>query len=86
MARINLGVDQKVHSKTKDFCKWVKGRMAEMDESMSLLASYIGITKQCLSYHLKNSVPFDQEQMIKIFRYLQASDEDILKWMRLERE
>ena len=63
------------------FAKWLRGRLAEEEIRQVDLAEKLGIKQQSLSTKLKNG-RFTLLEVITIFKFFNASDQEILKVMR----
>ena len=63
------------------FAKWLRGKLAEEEIRQVDLAEKLGIKQQSLSTKLKNG-RFTLLEVITIFKFFNASDQEILKVMR----
>lgn len=66
-----------------DLPGWIAGRMYKKKIKQSELAKEIGITQQAFSARLKNNDSFSYGDLLTLFKELDATDEEILKLMRL---
>ena len=83
MPAVALCDEQRRTNKARAFIRWVKSQIAETDTSQSELADVLGITQQALSHRLRNYIPFNHEHMIAIFQFFHATDDVILRYLRL---
>lgn len=75
-------------NKVKDLPKFIVSKLYENDMTRQDYAESIGITKQSLSYRLKQekekgSDLFTYGDLLTLFRETNATDEEILKVMKL---
>lgn len=66
----------------QDFREWVVGRMHTLKKSQSDMGKLLGISQPAFSNRLENS-KFDYSQILEILKILEATDEEILRFMRL---
>lgn len=67
-----------------DFRVWVIGKMNVLGKSQADMGNLLGISQPAFGKRLKES-NFDYSQIITIFKELQATDEDIVKFMKLQK-
>ena len=79
MPRVHL---KKKDYKVNDFCKWLKGKLASEGISQTELAEVINLTQPTISYKIKTG-QFDLKEIITIFDFLKATDEEIIKAVKL---
>lgn len=77
----------KVHINKKkymisDFRVWVIGKMNVLGKSQADMGNLLGISQPAFGKRLRTS-NFDYSQIITIFKELQATDEEIVKFMKL---
>lgn len=65
-----------------DLVKWINRRRADLNLRQNDLAKLLGISQPALSNRLEKGL-FDYTDMIKIFKVLNATDEEILKLMKM---
>lgn len=65
-----------------DLVKWINHRRADLNLRQNDLAKLLGISQPALSNRLEKGL-FDYTDMIKIFKVLNATDEEILKLMKM---
>lgn len=65
-----------------DLVKWINHRRADLNLRQSDLAELLGISQPALSNRLEKGL-FDYTDMIKILKVLNATDEEILKLMKM---
>ena len=65
-----------------DFRVWVIGKMNVLGKSQADMGNLLGISQPAFGKRLKES-NFDYSQIITIFKELQATDEEIVKFMKL---
>lgn len=66
----------------QDFREWIVGRMHTLKKSHADMGKLLGISQPAFSNRLKKS-NFDYSQILEILKILEATDEEILKFMRL---
>ena len=66
----------------QDLSDWITGRMRIMKKSQAYMGELLGISQVAFGQRLKKA-DFKYSQMIVILKELQATDEEILKFMRL---
>ena len=66
----------------QDFGDWVRCRLRRIHRSQQSLADVLGISQPALNRRLNNG-KFYYSEMLVIFKELAATDEDILKFLRL---
>lgn len=65
-----------------DLTKWINRRRTDLNLRQNDLAKLLGISQPALSNRLEKGL-FDYTDMIKIFKVLNATDEEILKLMKM---
>jgi predicted transcriptional regulator len=65
-----------------DFRVWVIGKMNVLGKSQADMGNLLGISQPAFGKRLRTS-NFDYSQIITIFKELQATDEEIVKFMKL---
>lgn len=65
-----------------DLSEWIYGRMKKLHITQADLAPAIGISQSALSNRLKKGL-FSYEDMITLLKALNATDEEILRLMKL---
>lgn len=79
MPRVTI---KKKEYKVSDFSKWLVGKMYECKLRQEDMAKLIGITQPAFSNRLKKGL-FEYSEMLTLFQELNATDEEILKLMKL---
>ena len=65
-----------------DLSQWIVGRMFTRNVKQKDIAEVIGITQSAFCQRLKSGF-FTYADLISILKYLDATDEDILRLMKL---
>ena len=65
-----------------DLSKWIVGKMYEMKLRQSDLAEMIGVSQPAFCPRLKKGM-FSYEDLLTLLKNLNATDEEILKMMKL---
>ena len=65
-----------------DLSEWIYGRMRKLNIKQADLAPEIGISQAAFSNRLKKGL-FSYEDMITLLKALNATDEEILRLMKL---
>lgn len=65
-----------------DLHEWIVGRMQHMKKSQDEMGQALDMTQPAFSWRLKD-VNFTWKQLLVIFKELEATDEIILKFMKL---
>lgn len=73
---------RKKEYKVSDFSKWIAGKMYENHLSQNDLAKLIGISQPAFSNRLKKGM-FDYTEMLTLLKELKATDNEILKLMKI---
>lgn len=68
--------------KVCDFSNWIIGKMYEKKKNQEYLASVLGITQPAFSVKLKKG-NFKHSETLMILKELEATDEDILRMMKV---
>ena len=66
----------------QDLSDWITGRMRVMKKSQAYMGELLGISQVAFGQKVKQS-NFKYSEMLAILKELQATDEEILKFMRL---
>ena len=70
----------------QDFYEWMKGRMSSKNLRQDDVGKMIGVNQQSVSRKMlacKNGKPnFTQEELLILFKELEATDEEILRLMK----
>lgn len=66
----------------QDLSDWITGKMRIQKKSQAYMGGLLGISQVAFGQRLKNS-NFEYSQLLEILKELQATDEEILKFMRL---
>lgn len=66
----------------EDLSNWIIGRMRIMKKSQAYMGKLIGISQVAFGKRVRKA-NFEYLQLIVILKELQATDEEILKFMRL---
>lgn len=64
------------------FSKWIKGKKATEDVTNGMIGSKLGMTGQAVGQKNKNS-QYDFGELLILFKELKATDEEILRLMKL---
>ena len=65
-----------------DLTQWIIGRLYVKNLHQKDLAEKLGITKSALSLRMRSGF-FEYKDLLTIFSYLDASNEEIIKLMKL---
>ncbi len=68
--------------KVNDFSKWVVGKMYELNITQSDISKMLGITQPAISNRLKKGL-FSYAEVLTLLKELRATDEEILRLMKL---
>lgn len=79
MPRVSI---KKKEYMVNDLTKWINRRRADLNLRQRDLAELLGISQPALSNRLEKGL-FDYTDMIKILKVLNATDEEILKLMKM---
>lgn len=66
----------------QDLSDWITGRMRVMKKSQAYMGELLGISQVAFGQKVRQS-NFKYSEMLAILKELQATDEEILKFMRL---
>ena len=66
----------------KDLSNWIIGRMRIMKKSQAYMGELLGISQVAFGKRIQKT-SFDYSEMLVILKELQATDEEILKFMKL---
>lgn len=66
----------------KDLREWIIGRMNSCKKTHLAMGELLGISQPAFSRRLRNS-NFEYNQLLEIFKELNATDEEILRLMKL---
>ena len=91
MPRVALSAEQKKVYKVKDLAGWIYGKMHSKGLKQEDLAKELHITQSAFSARLnpktyeknKRADPFKYGELLILFKILEATDEEILRLMRL---
>lgn len=76
-----VSINKKKYLKT-DLREWIIGRMKSLNLTQEDMSKLMNITQQAFGYRLREG-NFKNDQLYVIFETLQATDEDILRLMRV---
>ncbi len=76
-----VAINKKKYLKT-DLREWMTGRMNTLGKNQAYMGAALGISQQAFSGRLCKAT-FTNEQLYIIFRELEATDENILRLMRM---
>lgn len=79
MPRVSI---KKKEYMVNDLVKWINRRRADLNLRQRDLAELLGISQPALSNRLEKGL-FDYTDMIQILNVLNATDEEILKLMKM---
>ena len=68
--------------KVSDLSKWLAGKMYELKLSQSDMAELIGISQPAFSNRMRKGI-FSYSELLAILDKLKATDEEILKLMKM---
>ena len=68
--------------KVDDFSGWIVGKMYKEKKSQKELAQVLGVTQPAISHRLEKG-EFKHSEMMKIFHFFNATDEEILRFTKL---
>ena len=68
--------------KVSDFTKWLVGKMHEYDLNQTDMGEMIGISQPAFSNRMEKGL-FSDEDILSLFEKLKATDEEILRLMKL---
>lgn len=74
-------INKKKYLKT-DLREWMEGRMDTLDKNQAYMGVALGISQQAFGNRL-NKANFTNEQLYIIFKELEATDDNILRLMKL---
>lgn len=66
----------------RDLREWIKGRMDTLGKNQAYMGEKLNLSQQTFGYRLRNSI-FTNAQLPIIFKELEATDEEILRLMKL---
>lgn len=66
----------------QDFTEWIIGRMRSLEKNQTDMGKLLGISQTAFGKRLK-SANFDYPQILDILKELQATDEEILRFMKI---
>ena len=66
----------------EDFSNWIIGRMRIMKKSQAYMGELLGISQAGFGQKVRQA-NFKYSEMLTVLKELQATDEEILKFMRL---
>ena len=70
--------------KINGFCKWLRGKKAEEDLTNKALGAALGVTNSAVSYKLRGKSIITYKDLLVFFKEVKASDEEILRFMKME--
>lgn len=73
---------KKKEYKVTDLSKWIAGKMYELKLSQTDVAKMIGLSQPAFCQRLKKGM-FSYEDLLTLFKNLKATDEEMLKMMKL---
>jgi hypothetical protein len=76
-----VSINKKKYLKT-DLREWIIGRMKTLKLTQEDMSNLMNITQQAFGYRLREG-SFKNDQLYVIFDKLQATDEEILRLMKL---
>ncbi|MCI9095505.1 MAG: hypothetical protein HFI95_04725 [Lachnospiraceae bacterium] len=76
-----VSINKKKYLKT-DLREWIIGRMKSLNLTQEDMSQMMNITQQAFGYRLREG-NFKSDQLYVIFNRLQATDEEILRLMKL---
>ena len=76
-----VSINKKKYLKT-DLREWIIGRMKSLNLTQEDMSQMMNITQQAFGYRLREG-NFKNDQLYVIFDKLQATDEEILRLMKL---
>ena len=79
MPRVNLYKKKYLQS---DLSEWIIGRMSSLGLKQEDMGTLLGITQQGFGYRGRKGL-FDNTQLYIIFKELKATDEEILRFMKM---
>lgn len=68
--------------KVTDFSRWIAGKMLELKLNQTDMGQLIGISQSAFSNRLEKGL-FSYEDMLILFEKLKATDEEILRLMKV---
>lgn len=66
----------------QDLSDWITGKMRIMKKSQAYMGKMLGISQVAFGKRLKGA-KFEYAELLEILKELQATDEEILKFMKL---
>ena len=67
-----------------DFCAWIYAKLKVSRRTLGELADVIGCTRKTLYNKMSSQkADFDYQELMEIFKFCNASDEEILRFMRI---
>lgn len=79
MPRVSIN---KKKYKVCDLSAWIAGKMYAQGIRQAEMGELIGVSQSSFSHRLEKGL-FDYEDLLAIFKRLNATDEEILKFMKL---
>lgn len=76
-----VAINKKKYLKT-DLFVWMSGKMKMLDKNQEYMGEALGISQQAFGSRL-NDANFTNEQLYIIFKELEATNNDIIRLMRL---
>ena len=72
----------KTERKKEEFKKWIRGKRSAEGVTQEMLAKKMGITQQAAGVKLRKS-QYSLEDLLILFQSVNATDEEILRMMKL---
>ena len=67
-----------------DFCAWIYAKLKVSRRTLGELADVIGCTRKTLYNKMSSQkADFDYQELMEIFKFCNASDEEILRFMKI---
>lgn len=76
-----VAINKKKYLKT-DLREWMEGKMNTLDKNQAYMGAALGISQQAFGNRLSEA-NFKNDQLYIIFKELEATDNDIIRLMRL---
>lgn len=81
MPRVSI---KKKQYNSADFCAWIYAKLKMNRNTLTELADYIGVTRMTVYNKIsKREADFNYQQLMDIFKFCKASDEEILRFMKI---
>lgn len=79
MPRVEINKKKYLHT---DLREWIVGRMRTLHRTQADMGNLVGLSQPAFKNRLDKSM-FEYGQLLEIFKALQATDEEILRLMKL---